>query len=70
MSYSRWGGSNWYAYDGGDAFYAHFAQGGFYSFTEHDLRDNIDGCLAQIKDGNHEDREELREYMAEYLEEQ
>jgi len=70
MSYSRWGGSNWYAYDGGDAFYAFYARGGAYAFSARDLRDGIDACLAQIKDGNHEDREELREYMAEYLEEQ
>lgn len=67
MSYSRWGGSNWYSYASAEDLMAHFAGGHSYCFTEAELRDNIEECIAQVDDGNEHDKAELREIMAEYL---
>ena len=67
MSYSRWGGSNWYAYASAEGLMAHFCEGQSYCFTEADIRDDIEECMSWVKDGNEYDKKELREIMAEYL---
>ena len=70
MSYSRWGGSNWYAYDDGDALVAWFAEGFVYRFSEQDLHDDKAGCVAGVLDGNDADKRELEEIIEEYLADQ
>ena len=70
MSYSRWGGSNWYAYDDGDALVARFAEGLVYRFSAQDFRNDKAGCVAGILDGNDADRRELEEIIEEYLADQ
>lgn len=41
MSYSRWGGSNWYSYAGAEGLWAHYCEGKSYCFTEAELRDDM-----------------------------
>lgn len=70
MSYSRWGGSNWYAYASECGLMAHYAQGKSYCFSADELREGLDACLSLVTDGSEHDRAELREIMAEYLEDE
>lgn len=70
MSYSRWGESNWYAYDDGHALVAWFAEGFVYRFSEQYLRNDKAGCVAGILDGNDADKRELEEIIEEYLADQ
>lgn len=67
MSYSRWGGSNWYSYASAEGLMAHFCQGRSYCFTESEVREDIEECMSSVTDGNEHDKAELREIMAEYL---
>lgn len=67
MSYSRWGGSNWYSYAGAEGLWAHYCEGKSYCFTEAELRDGVEACMSQVEDGNEHDKKELREIIAEYL---
>ena len=70
MSYSRWGESNWYAYDDGAALVTWFAEGCVYRFLEQELRDDAEGCIAGIIDGDESDKQVLREIIEEYLADQ
>ncbi len=83
MSYSRWGGSRWYTFWAGrdDATEnresALFEICSITTFTAAEIRADIQRCLTiavkkeqqrhQLAGVDHDEREELREYMREFL---
>jgi hypothetical protein len=76
MAYSRWSDSFWYTYWTGpiDRNEATFEICGSISFTAAQIRENIDGCLAEVTKLDFDHRKpltsemaELRGYMEEFL---
>ena len=75
MSYSRWSNSRWYTYGSRQGFniQSFHIFGDSFIFTEKELKKDLEGCAKKVQQKtkcSNEEKEELKIYMREYLEDQ